>query len=38
MDNQYIYIFIRSDLDPTYQIVQAAHATWELGLRTQHNH
>jgi hypothetical protein len=28
-----MYIFIREDLDPTYQIVQAAHATHEAGIR-----
>lgn len=28
-----MYIFIRRDLSPTYQIVQAAHATHEAGIR-----
>jgi len=37
MNKNYIYIFIREDLDPTYQIIQASHATFELGLKTQYN-
>lgn len=28
-----MYIFIRQDLSPTYQIVQAAHATHQAGIR-----
>lgn len=32
---QYLYLFCRTDIDKTYQAIQAAHAAWELGLRTQ---
>ena len=28
-----MYIFIRQDLSPTYQIVQAAHTTHQAGIR-----
>lgn len=29
----YIYCFIRKDLEPHYQIIQAAHATHEIALK-----
>lgn len=29
----YTYCFIRKDLEPHYQIIQAAHATHEIALR-----
>ncbi|CAK0780331.1 TonB-dependent receptor [Gammaproteobacteria bacterium] len=30
--DQYLYLFIRTDLSPEVQMVQCAHATFELGL------
>ena len=33
MNNPYTYVFIRKDLSPEQQIVQACHASLEAGFR-----
>ncbi len=37
MDNPYMYIFVREDLTPAQQIVQAAHAVDELNKEHPHS-
>jgi len=32
MPEHYLYLFIRTDLSPRVQVIQTAHATFELGL------
>lgn len=32
-DRYYVYVFVRQDIPPVYQLVQAAHVTLRLGVK-----